>query len=661
MLPQNRRWALGEAGPPHQKWAENMKIRALLLACLVATPAQAVVVKLTVEKTTPMAGGYELLEGHFTGALDPRDKHNAQVNDIGLAPRNAAGKVEYSATFAIARPLGQMSGVLVYDVPNRGKGAATAIGDGHVDVVSGWQGDLDEGPGVQLIHVPVAPVTGPALVRFMNMPAGTNTMPVKGGPQGNQGGRGFDVATAKGARLYTGVSDDRPAEQKEVPQSDWAFADCSIAAFPGKPDLTKLCIKGGFDPKLAYSLAFTAKDPKVLGIGFAATRDLVAFLRYDNSPANPLAGKMRWAIGRGVSQSGNFLRAFTNLGFNTAEDGHIVFEGINPIVAMRMNSMSYRFAAPGGLVGLYEVGNDGINWWSDYNDTVRGQGSHGLLDRCRADDRCPKVAEIMGSAEFWNLRASVNYVGTDAKADIPLPANVRRYYNAGTHHNGGRGGFDLLTPPVNNCVLASNPNPSSDTNRAIFSALVDWVTKGTEPPPSKYPTLAVLITPEAYSKAFPLIPGQPRPAYSPLYQYDFGKGFNAPDMTGAMSLTPPRIVKAIPQLVPRADADGNELDGIRSPLLSAPLGSYVGWNIAASGFQQGRYCGNTGGYIPLTATRAERMAKNDPRPSLEERYPSHAAYVAKVKAQADALVAQRYMLPADAARIAAKAEAAKLP
>ncbi|HWM62274.1 MAG TPA: hypothetical protein VNN98_08975, partial [Rhizomicrobium sp.] len=186
-----------------------MKLRILLLALLLAAPAQAAVTKLTVEKTSPMAGGYELLEGHFSGALDPADKHNALINDIKLAPRNAAGKVEYSATFAIARPLGQMSGVLVYDVPNRGKGAATAIGDGHVDVVSGWQGDLEEGPGVQLIHVPAAPVTGPALVRFMNMPAGTTTMSVKGGPQGNQGGRSFDVATASGARLYTDTSDDR--------------------------------------------------------------------------------------------------------------------------------------------------------------------------------------------------------------------------------------------------------------------------------------------------------------------------------------------------------------------------------------------------------------------------------------------------------------------
>lgn len=640
-----------------------MKLRALWLAFLVATPAEASVTGLTVEKTTPIPGGYELLEGHFRGSLDPSDKRNAGVNDIGIAPRNADGKVEYSATFAIARPLGALSGVLVYDVPNRGRGAAQAIGEGHVNVVSGWQGDLPDGPAVQRINVPEAAVTGPAYVRFMNMASGTTTLPVKGGPQGNQGGRGFAVATADGARLYTGASDDRPTEQVEVPKSDWAFADCSITPFPGKPDLTKICVRGGFNSALAYTLAFTAKNPKVFGIGFAATRDLVSFLRYDTSSANPLAGKIRWAIGRGVSQSGNYLRAFVNLGFNTAENGQIVFDGINPLVAMRMNSMSYRFASPGGLVGLYEIGNDGINWWSDYDDTARGQGRHGLLDRCRQDNHCPKIAEIMGSAEFWDLRASTNYVGTDLKADIPLPSNVRRYYNAGVNHNGGKGGFDLVTPPVQACLLASNPNPSSDTNRAIFAALVDWVTRGTEPPPSRYPTLAAgnLITPEAYDKLFPRIPGSPRPQYSPLYQYDLGSSFSYPDMTGAMSVVPPRIVKTVPQLMPRIDADGNELDGIRSPLISAPLGSYVGWNVAASGFEKGRYCGNVGGYIPFAATKAERLAKGDPRPSLEERYPSHAAYVAKVKAQADGLAAARYMLPADAARIVAEAEAAKIP
>jgi hypothetical protein len=640
-----------------------MKLRLFLLACLVASPASATVTKLSIEKTSPMAGGYELLEGHFSGALDPADPRNAIINDIKLAPKNAADRVEYNATFAIARPTGATSGVLVYDVSNRGRGAAAAIGDGHINVLSGWQGDLDDRPEVhQRIDLPSAPVTGPAIVRFMDMPAGTTTIPVKGGPQGVYGGRTFEVAMADGARLYTGMSDDRPTEQKEVPRSDWAFADCSSTPFPGKPDLTKLCVKGGFNPALAYTLAFTAKNPKVFGIGLAATRDLVAFLRYDQTSANPLAGKVRWTIGRGVSQSGNYLRSFIHLGFNTAEDGRIVFDGLNPIVGPRMLSINHRFATPGGLVGLYELGSEGPNWWSSYNDGARAQGRHSLQGRCLKDNHCPKIAEIFGSTEFWDLRASPDFVGSDAHADIPLPANVRRYYNAGAPHNGGRGGFDLVTPATAACVLISNPNPASDTNKAIFAGLVDWVTKGTEPPPSIYPTLAsgALVTPAAYDKAFPKIPGVPRPAYSPTYQYDLGKGFDYADLTGVITAAPPGIIKAIPQRMPRIDADGNELDGIRSPLITAPLGTYVGWNVFASGFQKGRFCNNTGGYIPFAATKAEGMAKGDPRPSLEERYPSHAAYVAKVKAQADALVAKRYMLPDDAARIVKEAEAAKL-
>src|SRR6476659_3355867 len=105
-----------------------MKLKIVLLACMLAAPANAAVTKLTVEKVSPLAGGYELLEGHFSGALDPNDKHNAVIQDIKLAPRGAGGKVEYSATFAIARPTGAMSGVLVYDVSNRGRGAAEAIG-----------------------------------------------------------------------------------------------------------------------------------------------------------------------------------------------------------------------------------------------------------------------------------------------------------------------------------------------------------------------------------------------------------------------------------------------------------------------------------------------------------------------------------------------------
>ncbi|HSS13834.1 MAG TPA: hypothetical protein VLL04_08070, partial [Rhizomicrobium sp.] len=143
-----------------------MKLRIVLLACIFAMPANAAVTNLTVEKIGPLPGGYELMEGHFSGALAPNDPHNAIITDIKLAPKNAAGRVEYTATFAIARPTGSTSGVLVYDVSNRGRGAAAAIGDGHINVLSGWQGDLDEGTGLQRIDLPSAPVTGPAFVRF---------------------------------------------------------------------------------------------------------------------------------------------------------------------------------------------------------------------------------------------------------------------------------------------------------------------------------------------------------------------------------------------------------------------------------------------------------------------------------------------------------------
>ena len=111
------------------------------------------------------------------------------------------------------------------------------------------------------------------------------------------------------------------------------------------------------------------------------------------------------------------------------------------------------------------------------------------------------------------------------------------------------------------------------------------------------------------TNSFREIPGSPRPQYSPLYQYDLGQSFDYPDMAGAMSVTPPRIVKTIPQLMPRIDADGNELDGIRSPLISAPLGSYVGWNVAASGFEKGRYCGNIGAIFPLPPPRRSAWPK----------------------------------------------------
>jgi hypothetical protein len=304
-------------------------------------------------------------------------------------------------------------------------------------------------------------------------------------------------------------------------------------------------------------------------------------------------------------------------------------------------------------------------WWERYRDTVRGRPAGGLLDRCRATATCPRIVETLGSAEFWGLRASPDFVGTDGR-DIPLPANVRRYYFPGTTHGGGNGAFTLTPPRGGACVLASNPAPITEHQRALLVALTAWVTRGTAPPPSRYPRAAdgTLVTPEAVARAFPRIPGAPTPAgmLNPLLDYDFGPALDPTVLRGHAAVQPPVVRRVLRSWVPRVDADGNEVAGVKSPLFANPLGTYTGWNVTASGFAKGQPCGFAGGFIPFARTRAERLASGDPRPSLEERYGERAAYVRRVADSARALVAQRLLLQEDADRIVRRAgEAEVLP
>jgi hypothetical protein len=644
---------------------------AAAAVALLAGQAEAKVVRVEIERRSALpgtfgsAGAYELITGRFFGELDPKDPRNAIITDLSRAPRNGRGRVEYSATFQIAKPvdMAKASGFLFYNVPNRGNGRAAGDPDGPVRVVSGWQGDIPPAPNLQTATVPVAGgVTGPIVVRFVDMPAGSKSLPIRAGlgagvPQSHP----VSMASAR-ARLIKRRSDDEPGTP--VAAADFAFADCSTTPFPGKPDPTRLCVKGGFDPAYAYELRYIAKDPPVLGIGFAATRDLNEFLRYSRAADNPLAGKVKWTIAVGVSQSGNYLRSFTNLGFNQGEGGEIVFDAINPQIAGRHVPLNVRFAVPGGASGMYEPGSEGVLWWGRYEDKARHLSAASLLDRCSASKTCPKVFEIFGSSEFWGLRMSPNLVGTGADRDIALPANVRRYYFPSVTHGGGRGGFQVLprnAPGFGACLLPANPNPTSDQLRALQQALEDWVAKGIEPPPSVYPTLAHsdLVLPTSQHMGFPPIPGAPSPDghFNVFVVYDFGPTYIRRDVSGVMSQVPPRRLGVLPSLVPRVDADGNEIAGLKSVQAMVPLGTYLGWNVQARGYSAGKQCGFQGGYIPFAATRAERLANGDPRLSLEERYGTHEGFVAKVSLAAAQLVAERYLLAEDGRRLVADAEA----
>ena len=405
------------------------------------------------------------------------------------------------------------------------------------------------------------------------------------------------------------------------------------------------------------------------GIGFAATRDLNSYLRYgiqdDTGTPNPLRGRITATVSQGNSQSGNYLRSFIHLGFNQDESGRMVFDGSNPNIAVRQQGMNLRFAAPSGAAAMYEAGSDGVVWWENYSDEARRHPAAGLLDRCRATETCPKIVETLGSSEFFNLRASPDLVGTRADRDIPLPSNVRRYYFPGVSHGGGPGGFDPNPQQQSCCELVPNPNPSSDTLRALQTALLDWVVKGALPPPSQYPRLdrGELVAPTQAAMGFPAIPGVPLPdgILTQLYQCDLGPQFDYNDLSGVITLQPPPIRQILPTVVPRVDSDGNEVAGVASVLHQVPLGTYTGWNTNASGFYKGHIRTNTGAFVPFAKTKAERLASGDPRPpSLEERYETHEKYVAQVRAAAERLVRGRYLLQDDADRLIAEAEASKV-
>ena len=303
-----------------------------------------------------------------------------------------------------------------------------------------------------------------------------------------------------------------------------------------------------------------------------------------------------------------------------------MYDGAWPIIAGRRVTLNARFAMPDGALKMYEAGGEGPLWWADWPDPVRGLPAAGILDRCTASKTCPKIIEHFGSAEVWGLQLSPGFVGTSTDKDIPVPANVRRYYIPGTAHGGGPGGFSVVPAAAPACpgtnfgrgIFAANPVPHTETVNALRVHFRNWVMKNTPPPASVWPTLAggYLVDPTKQALGFPTIPGVPATAptglINPLRDYDWGPDFNYVDGSGVASRMPPAVKHVIKMKVVRVDSDGNELGGVPVVLRDAPLGTYLGWNIVADGFFKGQICNYAGGMIPFATTRAERLANGRP-------------------------------------------------
>jgi len=682
---------------------------AVAAALAWAAPTHARVKQIVIETVTSPAfdgqiygdvGQYETLAGKAYGELDPTDPLNAIIQDIELAPLNPDGKVEYTATFFIVKPIdmSRSSHLMWQDVPNRGGRVTIPVDsrfDGDVGLSSGWQGDNSGGTdqtrvGNDWVMVPVArqpngdPVTGQVLGRIVNR-SGTDSQPIL--VQSNP--LPYRPVTLDTRRATLTSHEHETMEgvvsgERRISSRDWSWGKCDADhPFPGTPDPTQICLRNGFDPDLLYQVVFTAKDPYILGIGFAAFRDVASFFKYEAEDGfgtpNPLAGEIQWSIIRGVSQSGNFTRAFLHLGFNQDEAGLQLHDGAWPIIAGRRVALNFRWAQPDGVLELYQAGSEGPQWWVRYEDHVRDLPRRGILDRCRASSTCPKIIEHFGSAEIWALKLGIEWVGTDARRDIPLPENVRRYYIPSTTHGGGAGGFTQNPPDVPvNCpgnnygqgILRANPVPQTETVNAIRYHFRQWVMNDILPPPSVWPRLregghhhhhqGTLVEPTKEAMGFPTIPGlrptAPEPGFiNPVLDYEWGAEFNPSDGSGVPTNIPPPIRQVITMRAPRVDEDGNELGGVPVVLRDAPLGTYLGWNITAAGFHRDQICDYVGGMIPFAITQADRLANGDPRLSLEERYGTHDGYVDAVRAAAANAVARGFLLQDDADRLIGQA------
>jgi len=661
------------------------------------------------------AGQYETLTGRAFGELDPNDPQNALITDIALAPRNSNNKVDYIATFFIVKPIDmtKASGLMWHDVPNRG-GRITITTDlrsqGDVGLSSAWQGD-NAGATVMPANAssptPVAPssnewvkvpvltggVTGRIIGRIINRSGlGAQPLNVMGNPIPYFPA---DSSDNSGATLTTHTKETingLVTEGETIQNGDWKF--CGGGTFAAPMPVTtlpvRLCLKNGFDATRLYQLAYTVTDPYVLGAGTAAFRDVASFFKYEAQDAatpptlNPLAGGIKWAIIRGSSQSGNFTRHFIHLGMNEDEAGRIVHEGAWPLIAGRRVANNSRWGQPDGVLELYQMGSEGPQWWHKFPDRVRNLPPAGILERCSGTGTCPKIIETFGGAEVFALKMTTSWVGTDPKNDIPLPDNVRRYYLPSSTHGGGGGGFNEAIPnvgagcPGNNWgtgTLRANPVPATALVNRMRVALRNWVMHGTPPPASRWPLMLGarkernLVEPTKAAMGFPSgVPGIPNSIFQPenfvfpVLDYDWGPEYDHSEASGVPTNAPPPILHVIKMMVPRVDADGNEMGGVPTVLRDAPLGTYLGWNITAGGFHAGQVCNYVGGMVPFAKTKAQRLAtihpetgQPDPRPSLEERYVTHAGYVAAVRAAADNAACQGYLLAGpEAAAMGAK-------
>jgi Alpha/beta hydrolase domain len=590
-------------------------------------------------------GTYDRIVARATIAVAPDDPHNNVIVDLDRAPRNAQGLVEAVTDVEILRPSNAANGNrrLFYEAINRGNKLALELFNdsspggndlvkasdaangflmnrGYTMVWSGWQGDVAPGGGRMMFSPPIAAgITGLAREDFIF----DNTDGLV------SAALSYPAADLDSTHAKLSVR-QREADPRSTPSGlEFSFDD------PSKITITR---PDGFDAGAIYEFIYTARDPKVMGLGFAATRDIVSFLHHELSDTNPLKGRIDHAIGFGASQSGRYLHDYLYLGFNADEAGRQVFDGLMPhISGGKKTFTNYRFSQPGRSpyqhADMLYPGADFPFTYPVITDTLTGK-TDGFLARCLVSRTCPKIIKTDSEIEFYQQRASLVVTDTEGNA-LDMPDNVRIFLISNLQH------FALANAKsemVKACAFPSNPLNAGPPARALLMALDGWISNGTLPPPSRYPSRkdGTLVSPDIEAAAFPKIPG-----------FAYTSRMARPTLLISTEM-PPVKGAAYPVFVPKTDADGRDIAGLHLPTLEAPIATHTGWNLRKTGFAEGELCDNNGAMIPFAATREERLKSGDSRLSIAERYPNAGDRPAAIAKAAQQLVQDRLLLEEDA-------------
>jgi hypothetical protein len=638
-------------------------------------------------------GQYERIGGTITGEVDPQDPLNAIIVDIDRAPKNANGTVGYTASFQILRPMDLSKGNhrVIFELPNRGRtnvlglfndsgtpntttssgdpGNAFLMNQGYTIVEGAWDTSA-QGTGLFTVQFPIATnkdgstITGPATEEFViDVGSTPASQPLT-----------YPAATADKSKASLTVRENYGDAPQTVPASGWDYVD-TTALNAVKLTSGNFGGPGSFGPTALYEFTYVAKQPVVVGLGYAALRGLATFLRNaktdDNGVTNPLSGDVRAIFTVCSSQPCRTTRDFVLLGFNEAEQSpgkasreryfehQKVFDGmLNWKGGGSGIFMNYRLAQPG------RTHRQHIARWTpeiqfpfadvDMFDRVTGKfGSR--LDRCRRTSTCPKIFEANSANEYWAKASSgLTTDGQGHDLDLDKAGNVRYYLFSSFPHGAGTA--------QGICQQPQNPLAPNQLLRALLLDLDDWVSTGREPPRNRIPRLADKTLAPALPQSgmgFPNIPGV---IYNGVHHtgdlLQFGPQFD----DGILTVLPPNVDIPYKVYVPKTDADGNDIAGIRTPDVAVPVATYTGWALRAETHpEQADGCDASGQRLPFAATKTARLAVGDSRFSLQERYKDHATYVNLVTAAAQRLERERLLLEQDVQAYIAAAEAAAVP